>query len=397
MFLSAIAMAAWLIVFSVFIWATALALKQLSEKYSFNSAQDTPPVSLLKPLKGLEPGLERNLESCFRVKYPKFEILFCVADRTDPVCPLVEQLIQFHPEVNARLVVSNVEIGPNPKVNNLYIAYHQALYDHIVISDSNVRVKTNYLYQMVANLKDDVGAVSSMLVGVGFRGLGGYLEAAYLNAVLTRMMPFGVLIGMPLVLGKSMLFRRSVAAQFGGLDYLVRYLAEDYMTGYAMKKLGLKIALSVEPVQQYIGSRSFKSFWARHVRWGRLRKAHAGAGFFLELFSGAIISGLLGAWGLHQFTGISGFLIFAIHLALWAMWDLSLLSKNGKITPGIAAAWLLREVLALPLWCHAALGNTVEWRGRHLRLKRGGELELPTGFELLPGGASTSPGRAITR
>lgn len=382
MFLSAVALALWLIVVSITIFGSALALIRLSQKCSKNPPLGAPPISLLKPLKGLELGLERNLESCFRINYPKFEILFCVADPLDPVCSLVEQLIRFHPNVNARLVVSDVQIGPNPKVNNLYNAYHQALYDHIVISDSNVRVKTNYLNQMIRNLKEGVGAVSSMLVGVGYRGLGGYLEGAYLNAVLTRLMPLGVFLGMPLVLGKSMLFRRSDAAKFGGLDYLVRYLAEDYMTGYAIKKLGLKIDLSVEPVQQYIGDRTFKSFWGRHVRWGRLRKAHSRLGFIVELFSGVIIPGLIGSWGLHRLTGINGVCIFLFHVALWAMWDLTLLSKNGKINVKMVGAWLLRELLALPLWIHAAIGNTVEWRGLHLQLKRGGELELPPGLNL---------------
>ncbi len=358
---------------------TWLAVRSFSRR--LKNSKSLPPVSVLKPLTGIEPGLRKNLESFFLQDHPNFELIFCVADKSDSSCFIVKRLMSRYPKVKARLIVSNKEVGPNPKVNNLYGAYYRAIYDHIVISDSNVRVPPHYLREMVSNLRPDVGVVTSLVTATGVQGLGGHLEAAYLNTVLARLMPIGHFFGLPLVLGKSMLLRRSIAEQFGGLDFLGRYLAEDYMTGVAMKELGLKVALAPTPVEQYIGNRTMKTFWSRHVRWGRLRKAHAFWGYLIEPILGVVLPGLLGAWGMHTLVGLGFWTVFFFHFVLCATCDVIIFAEapTRGTAPNaflFAGAWFLREWLAIPLWVHTLFGKTVEWRGRRLELKAGGTLRM---------------------
>jgi ceramide glucosyltransferase len=334
------------------------------------------PVSILKPVKGVDPDLRNNLESFFYLDYPYFELLFCVPSHRDPACKVIEELIGKYPWVNARLFVQESNIGPNPKVNNLIRAYELASYDWVLVSDSNVLVPPEYLKRLVAHLDPDVGMVTSVVAGRYASKAGGELEAVYLNTFYARWMCLAAALGKPCVVGKSMLFRRSVAERFGGMRNLARYLAEDYMAGEAMKKLGLRVVVASDPICQVIGKFKFKDFWSRHIRWGRIRKAQAPIPFAFEPVMGALISGMLGAWALHDAAGIDFSEFLTAHLIAWSACDfVQMKTLNPDIRWTAALAWFARELLALPQWIHIASGNTVNWRGNRLRIQPGGTLQ----------------------
>lgn len=336
------------------------------------------PVSILKPLKGRDEGLRQNLESFFRLNYPRFEILFSVADARDPAAAVVRELMESYPRVPARLIVGQVEVGTNPKVNNLVLSYRQARHDWLLISDSNVRVEPDYLKKLAAHIETGVGMVTAAVVGRGPSGWGAQLEAVYLNTFYVRGMYLAQAIGRPCVVGKSMLFQRSTAERFGGISALACYLAEDYMAGEAIRRLGLQVVLASEPVTQYIGSYSFKEFWSRHLRWGRIRKAQAPVAFFLEPYFSSIASGLFGAWTFWNWLHIPPALFMTAHLLTWSVCDLMLLRRmRVKAQFLLPLAWFLREILYLPLWIHIASGNTVNWRGKRLTVEAGGLLRAP--------------------
>ena len=334
------------------------------------------PVSILKPLKGVEEGLRENLQSFFDLDYPCYEIIFSIQHWTDPARALIEEMIQQNPQTAARLLICEIDLGPNPKVNNLILSYKKAKYDLLLISDSNVRVNRDYLKRQVAHLDTSVGMVTSVVAGQNAAGIGGNLEGVYLNTFYARWMELTATFGHACVVGKSMLFRRSTSERFGGIRILARYLAEDYMAGEAVRRLGLRIIIATDPIRQYIGDYAFSTFWSRHLRWGRIRKSQAPLIFFAEPFFGAVLSGMLGCFGFAYYFGVSPFYAFALHMSVWFLCD-TLVAMELEPNPSslFPLIWVVREFLALPLWFHTAIGKTVQWRGRSLTLKPGGLLE----------------------
>ncbi|MBI3555486.1 MAG: glycosyltransferase [Deltaproteobacteria bacterium] len=310
--------------------------------------------------------------------YPEFEVLFSVADHRDPACALVESLIKKYPNVDARLMVGAVDIGPNPKVNNMMNSYNVAKYDHILISDSNIRVNSDYLVNLVPDLDEDTGIVSGVVVGESPAGFGGRMEQVFLNTFIARWMILGSWAGFPTVIGKSMFFRREVAQRFGGIQNLARFLAEDYMAGQAMLMLGLKVKHMTQPIPQIIGKHTFNDFWQRHVRWGRIRKVSTLLPFLGEPLNGPIASGLLGAYACHALFGVAPLQFIGLHIAGWFMCDLvTMLAMKAEISYATPLFWALRELSQIPQWAHILSGDTVNWRGRQLKLEAGGVLVEP--------------------
>jgi ceramide glucosyltransferase len=347
-------------------WGTILAYLREHRGRRASAESELPPISVLKPLKGADSGLRSNLESFFRLDYPRFELIFSVAEASDPAVVILNELRLSFPAVHSRLLVGAENAGFNPKVNNLTRGEREAAHDVILISDSNVRVAPDYLRRKVAFLEPGVGVVTAAVAGHDPRGIGGMLEATFLNTFYARGLNLAFATGNPCVIGKSMLFRRSVAARFGGLRALANYLAEDYALGEEMRKLGLRVALTDQAIRQHVGENSFQSFWDRHVRWGRIRKSHAPAPFLFEpIFTSvaavtmaAIARGPLAALA----TGVT-----------WMAADLLLMRKySGRLPAWAPLAWLARELLSFPLWLVIASGNSVQWRGATLHLTSGG-------------------------
>ena len=319
--------------------------------------------------------MRENLESFFTLEYPTYEIIFSVAETTDPAAVLVDDLIHRHPHVDAKLLVGATAVGPNPKVNNLVKSYQTAKYDTTLISDSNVRVPQHYLKRLAGELDSGTGVVTAVIVGHAPLGIGGLLEATFLNTFYARWMMLSARLGWPTVVGKSMFFRRSTMDRFGGIQNMGRYLAEDYMTGTAMQHLGLRVKIMRDAVPQIIGKHSFKDFWDRHVRWGRMRKSQAPLALFFEPLCGPVLSGAMGAWGFKGLMDIAPLHFLGAHLLSWFACDvLIMLSMGARVSPLTPFVWITREFLAIPHWVHILSGNTVKWRGNRLRLYPGGIL-----------------------
>lgn len=372
-----IGLSIWAIALTLVFWGTWLTFRHF-KRHVFATRPHWQPVSILKPVKGAEASLKENIESFFRLHYPQFEILFSVADVEDPAIPILRQLMAKYPRVRTRLFIGEVVVGPNPKVNNLVKSYHEARHDWILISDSNVCVEPDYLWAATEQMKPDVGVITSVVRGTQAHTPGGYLESIFLNSFYARWMLLAGQIGQPCVLGKSMLFCRSQAARFGGLTAMGRYLAEDYMAGQAMQMLGLKIVVQKQAVQQPLRQYSFRAFWSRHVRWGRIRKAQAPGPFFMELLMSSFVSGILGmlSWIYLNLGAWQTFV--ALHIILWAGCDIIVnICLGERFRFRMLLAWCVREVLSLPLWLHIVSGTKVKWRGQSLHLQKGGVLREP--------------------
>lgn len=363
----------------VAIFGTYLALKKFGDKKRSRKDYSKFPVTILKPLKGTDEGLEANLESFFEIDYPNFELIFSIADYYDPAHEVVKKLCKKYQNINAKIIVGIVNVGTNPKINNLISAEGQASNDLILISDSNIRVGPEYLYRVVDEYGPNVGIVTGVVAGTHPSGMGGQLDALFLNTFYARGMNLANWSNKPCVIGKSMFYSKKTAKRFGGLKVLGNYLHEDQMAGEAMAKLGLKIVLMSEKVPQYIGYTSLKSFWDRHIRWGRIRKNHTPVFFLLELLQNSVFAGLVGALGAYL-LGIPFMTFFGTYLLLWMCADILLyLALNDFRLPVLFPIhWMIRESLTIPMHIQVLWGNHVHWRGQKLTLEVGGLVQHQT-------------------
>jgi ceramide glucosyltransferase len=369
----------WLVPLVAATLGTAWAFRVRRRK--FRGTQPLPGISILKPLKGLDAGIRENLESFFRLRYSAgWELIFSVAEHDDPAVPLVRELIDANPEVRARLLVGDVRAGINPKVNNLVRPFAYAAHDWVLISDSNTRVDSGFLSRMAEGITERTGLRYCVVAGAHARGLGGRLDAVSLNSVYARGTFLADAGGLPCVTGKAMLVKKAIIEELGGIRAFAPEVAEDFVIGQAFLRMGWDVDTCARPVLQHVGSESFGAYWRRSVRWGRIRKIHAPRAIFLsEPLLTSIGSGLAGAAAMHWVFHGNAAAIFFASMLYWALMDQLLVASLG-VTFGWRdfGAWLLREALHPLLWVHIALGDTVEWRGSHLKMERSGVLERIT-------------------
>ena len=253
------------------------------------------PVSILKPLKGLDDGLFDNLESFCNLDYPQYELIFALQNHNDQAYKVVSKIKEKYPSKDITIVVEHCNEGLNPKVNNLIPAHQRAKYGLILISDSNVRVENNYLTAITRHMDDpSVGLVSNMIRGVSGRSLGAIMENLHLNSFIVGSVCFlDKYLRMPCVIGKSMLMRKAELEAIGGFRSVKDFLAEDYIIGERIHRLGKKVILSshlINNVNEYWG---IKRFINRHTRWGKLRWQIGGAKYLSELAGNAVFIPLL--------------------------------------------------------------------------------------------------------
>ena len=351
---------------SVYVWMW------LRKAPSRNNNQ-LPPVSILKPLKGVDPGLAESLETFLTQDYPNYEVIFAVAEAGDPAIAVVTKLLARYPNAQARLVVGDEQVGANPKVNNLVRPLTMARYDYVVISDSNIRATPTYLRDLVRETGANIGAVTAPIRGLGGEGIGGRLEEMHLNSFYIRSMLVSHALGTGLVLGKTMMFKRSFSDRLGGFNRFGNQGAEDYAFGMATRRVGREIALVSAPVTQYVGARSFQNFFLRHSRWSTLRKYSAPGLFFIEWAHHGILT-LLFAWVGWSKLGTAYSVASVVATALiWILGDLALSRQlGGRFNLGI---WALRELTVPLIWLSAVVTRQVTWRGNKLRLLSGGRVQ----------------------
>jgi ceramide glucosyltransferase len=248
-----------------------------------------PPVSLVRPLCGLDNYAADTLRSTFNLDYPHYEILFCVASAADLAVPLVEDLIAKHAGVSARLLVGDKRIGPNPKLNNVLKGWGAASHQWIIIADSNVLMPRDYVQRLFVSWHADTGLVASPPVGCRPKGIWAEIECAFLNTYQARWQYLVDHFGHGFAQGKTMLWRRADLERAGGIEALGKEVAEDAAATKIVRDAGLKVRLVDHPFEQPLGYRSAAEVWNRQVRWARLRRATFFPYFLTEIISGGIL------------------------------------------------------------------------------------------------------------
>ena len=206
-----------------------------------------PPVSILKPLKGEDPEIYESFRSHCLQDYPQYEIIFGVSDANDPAVHVVERVRQEFPQRAIQLQVCSEILGANTKVSNLEQMARAARYEHLIVSDSDIRVEPNYLRKVMAPLSDPkVGMVTCPYRGIAAPTLGSKLESLGISTDFCAGVLVARLIegGVRFALGSTMAFRRRELAAIGGFESLVEYLADDYELGKRIAASGLEVRLS---------------------------------------------------------------------------------------------------------------------------------------------------------
>ncbi len=335
----------------------------------------TPPITILKPLKGVDDGLRENLLSFAYQTYPTYEILLGAEDPEDPALVVAREVMAYRPDAPFSIVLCPRRTGMNPKVSILEALAARARHDHVLISDSNVRVGPGYLGAMAAELADPrVGLVTSMIVGTGERSLGAALENLHLNSFVVRStLSAKVFLGHACVIGKSMLLRLGDLAAIGGFASVRNVLAEDYLLGKAFQQAGFRVAMSTEPVRTVNASWRLDRFLSRHVRWTQMRRrVHFGSYLIEPLFNPVPLLLLLslvagGALGWAALLGVA--LKMALDAVLWSR------MRGEGMSFRCACLVPFKDLLAAWTWVVGGVRRTVDWRGNRMRIGEGTRLE----------------------
>jgi len=343
----------------------------------------TPPISILKPLKGADDGLWENLVSLAEQSYPLFEILIGIEDHDDPAMELALKLRRGYPNVPIRIVTGGAPIGLNPKVNNLYNSARFAKHELFLISDSNVRVGPDYLRAVAAEFADPrVGLVHSMLEGEGERSLGSLFENLQLNTVAAQAVcGMAMLTGKPCVIGKSMLFRRGDLDRLGGFHAVANVLAEDYVMGRNFRAAGMRVVLSPYPVAVIGEKWPMQRFVNRHIRWGQMRRSLVPPAYFAEPLMNPVLWSLCLA-GCALPSAVSGHLrllllaLAAAGIAGKSVHDSFMVGhlRGRTLSLGQMLMVPVKDVVILALWAVALFKREVEWRGNYMRIGPGSTL-----------------------
>jgi len=332
----------------------------------------SPPVSLIRPVCGVENFVVETLQSGFRLDYPDYEIVFCVADGNDPVVPLVRRLIAQHPNVPARLIIGDVPVSTNPKLNNCIKGWDASRHDWIIIADSNVLMPCDYVQRLLSRWGSKTGLVCSPPIGCQPRGFWAELECAFLNTYQAPWQYAADTLGFGFAQGKTMLWRCADMERGGGIRALGREVAEDAAATKLVRAQGLQVRLVDAPFGQPLGSRTAADVWRRQVRWAQLRRASFPLFFFPEILSGGLFPTLMAGLtaALFGFPMLATMVAFAtiwygaeMLLCYLAGWHVSLRS------PLVA---LIRDLLLPAIWIEGWRGNGFVWRGTPMQLDTGG-------------------------
>ena len=335
-------------------------------------ASPLPPVSILKPLRGLDDKLFDNLSSFCVQDYPTYEILFSLQDHNDPAYKVAQMVQARYPDKDIAIVVERCNSGLNPKINNLIPSYRKARYPYLLISDSNVMVGKNYLREIVRHTEDPaVGLVSNVIRGVGGRNIGAILENLHLNSFILGSVSFlDRFLGMPCVIGKSMLMKKDDLEALGGLEAFKDILAEDFIIGRETHRAGKKVVLSnylISNVNEYWG---IKRFLNRHTRWGKLRWKIGGFRYFSELLANPVFVATLPVIleGPSRVT-----LSFAAIVGLIKVFSDSLIGQTintvaggnemHKPSPLLYILVPIKDIIIGIVWFVPIISSTVVWRG----------------------------------
>jgi ceramide glucosyltransferase len=358
-----------------------LALARMRERPGF-----TPPLTLLKPLHGAEPGLEADLETFFQQDCPEYEILFCTRSPEDPGLAIARRVAARYPHVPANFLSTNGHPDYiNAKAASMEIMEAAASHDILVISDSDVRVTPDYLRAVALPFADpNVGGMTCPYRGVAAPrgesgpGLWARLEAVGMSVEMTAgVLAARAMEGMQFVLGPTMAFRRETIRRMGGFNVTADYCADDFVLGNQTFKLGETIVLSHHAIDHMVINADFLDSMKHQVRWMKSTRFSRPAGHFATSLSFSLPFGILAlasaaalghaGWGLALFCWA-----VATRLALSVAVGRAVVGDRSWF--GLLVLYPVRDLMGFAFWVAGYWGRKVLWRGRVFELLPGGKM-----------------------
>jgi ceramide glucosyltransferase len=340
----------------------------------------TPPVSVLKPVRGVDFASYENFKSFCLQDYPEYEILFCVNDLEDAATPLIRRLTEEFPQRNLRVLSNAPQLGSNLKVNNLALLSREAKYELLVQSDGDVRVGPNYLREMAAPFqRAETGVVSCFYRGVTQKNLWAEIEAL---GVATDFSP-GVLVadwieGVTFALGASVATTKTWLAKIGGYEGLANVLADDYEIGNRVANAGGQVMVSREVVGTMVPAQTFGKFWQHQMRWARTVRICRPLSYLGLLFTHGLPLAAVGAIASQSGLGALSFLGAYLTLRFMVAWTVGVWGLHDEIARRKWWMLPLRDLLQFAVWVGSFFSNRVIWGDAEFKLSRNGEM-APTG------------------
>ena len=338
-----------------------------------------PKVTVLKPVHGMEPRLEQNLETFFQQDYPDFEIIFGAREADNAALQVAEKVRARYPHVKSRIVLSGMPVWPNAKVFSLDRMIAASSNDYLVISDSDVEVAPDFLRNVIPPLLDPaVGLVTCPYRGIPAHDFWSSLEAMGMSIE----MPSGVMVadmmeGMRFAMGAVMATRRDALEKIGGIGATADYYSDDFVLGNEIWAAGFKVILSHEIVGHVLVPRTFQQTFGDQLRWMKSTrysrpKGHVGSGLTFAMpfgVLGLIAAGALGSWTLG---------ILLLMAAFFNRVAQSVVVGWGVIgdSRALRYCWLYpaRDLMGFLIWLASFTSRTFLWRGEIYRFDDGGKI-----------------------
>jgi len=339
------------------------------------AARNWPPISVLKPLAGVDEGLEENLASFFEQQYPCFEILFAVYDLSDPAVAVVERLRARYPAVPSQLLATGEPPYPNIKVYKLDRMLERARHDLIVMADSDVRVTPGMLAAMAAEFEDEkLGLATCPYLAVPSRSFWSALEAVGLNTeFLGGVLVARMLDGMKFALGPAIAARRAALEAIGGFDALKEYHAEDFVMGKMVAAHGYRVILSSYVIEHRIGAQGFAENLRHRLRWCRSTRRSRPWGYLGQVFTNPLPLALALVVVRPEWWPVG---LAAVALRLFSVWATAKYVLRDPLTRHLWPLLPLQDAMSFAVWICGFFGRTIQWRGRKYYLMPDGRCKL---------------------
>jgi ceramide glucosyltransferase len=343
-----------------------------------------PPVTLLKPVHGLESNLKENIESFFNLDYPAYEIIFGADVEDNPALAVVREICARYPQIPTHIVITGSPPWPNPPAYAFFCIAKHAKNEILVTSDSDVFVQPSYLREVVPPLLDpNNGMLTCVYRGKSAGGFWSGIHAIGMSVEMTAgVVTANLLEGMKFGLGPTIVVRRDALDKIGGFSALQDYFANDFMLGNLIEKNGYKVVLSRHIIDHVISPLSFQRVWQHEVRWARSTRGSRRWGHLFSVLVYAMPYGILGLIGAamqgHVWLGVV-FLAGAFVNRVIESWAIGW-GVTGD--PGSRSLWRypLRDLLGFFVWCASYLGRyRAVWRNVQYDLTTDGRAVLRSG------------------